>query len=147
MISSTPNLRLTLDAIDEALFYRRPFTPAEREELTLQILSRQIQTGPRAGMFSHGTAERESSPRLFSGERLHTLLAAHQTLLIDSARILILLEGKTGAVTRAIELAPDSAQAQASHALTMSISGDDQAAERGFEAAIHPAAGRISIQF
>lgn len=105
MISSPPNLRLTLDAIDEALFYRRSLTPAEREELTIQILSRQLQTGPRAGMFSHGSAERESSPRLFSGERLHTLLAAHHTLLIDSARILTLLEGKTGAVTRAIELA------------------------------------------
>jgi hypothetical protein len=105
MISSPPSLRLTLDAIDEALFYRRPLTPVEREEFTLQILSRQMQAGPRAGMFSHGAAEREGAPRLFSGERLHTLLAAHHSLLIDSTRILTLLGEKTGAVTRAIELA------------------------------------------
>jgi serine/threonine protein kinase/Flp pilus assembly protein TadD len=37
---------------------------------------------------------------------------------------------------RAIELAPDSAQAQASHAVAMSISGYREEAERGFEAAI-----------
>jgi non-specific serine/threonine protein kinase len=40
------------------------------------------------------------------------------------------------AARRAIELAPASAQAQASHALAMSISGSDKEAERGFEAAI-----------
>jgi non-specific serine/threonine protein kinase len=37
---------------------------------------------------------------------------------------------------RAIELAPDSAQAQASYAVAMSISGRREEAERGFEAAI-----------
>jgi non-specific serine/threonine protein kinase len=37
---------------------------------------------------------------------------------------------------RAIELAPDSAQAQASHAVAMSIAGRREEAERGFEAAI-----------
>jgi non-specific serine/threonine protein kinase len=37
---------------------------------------------------------------------------------------------------RAIELAPESAQAQTSHALAMSIGGRKEEAERGFEAAI-----------
>jgi len=40
------------------------------------------------------------------------------------------------AARRAIELAPDSAQAQASHGLAMSISGNDREAERAFEAAV-----------
>lgn len=40
------------------------------------------------------------------------------------------------AAQRALELAPDSAQAQASHALAMSISGRNEEADKGFRAAI-----------
>ena len=102
---TTPNLRVTLDAIDQAQFYQSPLTPVEREAFTLQILSRQIQDGAQAGMFSHGSSDGDNAPRLFSGERLHTQLAANHTLLINSARALILLGVKSGAVSRALELA------------------------------------------
>ena len=40
------------------------------------------------------------------------------------------------AAQRALELVPDSAQAQASHALAMSISGRNEEADKGFRAAI-----------
>ena len=105
MLPTPPNLRLTLDAIDQAQFYQHPLTLAEREAFAMQILSLQIQSGTKAGMFSHGAAAGEGVPRLFSGERLHTQLAAHHTLLIDSARALILLGVHSGAVSRALELA------------------------------------------
>ena len=105
MLPSPPNLRVTLDAIDQAQFYQHPLTPVEREAFTLQILSQQIQGGARAGMFSHGSSDGDNAPRLFSGERLHTQLAANHTLLIDSARALILLGVNSGAVSRALELA------------------------------------------
>jgi hypothetical protein len=105
MLSSSPNLRVTLDAIDQAHFYQRPLTPLEREAFTLQILSRQIQDSAQAGMFSHGSSDGDNAPRLFSGERLHTQLAAHHTLLIDASRSLILLGVHSGAVSRALELA------------------------------------------
>jgi hypothetical protein len=112
MLSSSPNLRMTLDAVDDALFYQRPLTPADCDAFALQILSMQIPSGPRAGLFNHGTAGREATPRLFTGERLYTLLAARHTLLIDSARILTLLGVKTGTVSRALELASQKMEAR-----------------------------------
>jgi hypothetical protein len=112
MIRTSPNLRLTLDTIDDALFYQRPLTPTESEAFTLSIISMQIPSGPRAGLFNHGIAGREAAPRLFSGERLYTLLAARHTLLIDSARLLTLLGVKTGAATRALELASQKMEAR-----------------------------------
>ncbi len=109
---SSPNLRLTLDSLDDALFHHLPLTDAERAAFTLSIISKQIPSGPCTGLFNHGTAGREVTPRLFTGERLYTLLAAHHTLLIDSARLLTLLGVKTGAVARAIELANQKMEAR-----------------------------------
>jgi len=109
---TSPNLRLTLDTLDDALFHRLPLTAAEREAFTLSILSLQIPSGPHTGMFNHGAAGRETAPRLFTGERLVTLLAARHTLLIDSARLLTLSGVKTGAVTRALELASHKMEAR-----------------------------------
>lgn len=108
---TSPNLRVTLDALDDALFHRFTLTTAEREAYALTILSLQIPNGPRAGLFNHGAAGREAAPRIFSGERLYTLLAARHTLLIDSARLLTLLGVKTGAVSRALELASQKMEA------------------------------------
>ncbi len=105
MFPSPPNLRTTLDSIDEALFSQHPIPLAERETFALHILSRQIPEGHHAGLFNSGAAGRETEPRLFTGERLYTLLAARHTLLIDSTRILTLLGVKNDAVTRAIEAA------------------------------------------
>ena len=109
---TSPNLRLTLDALDDALFLHLPLTDAEREAYALTILSLQIPSGPLSGMFNHGAAGREAASRLFTGERLYTLLAARHTLLIDSARLLTLLSVKTGAVTRALELASQKMEAR-----------------------------------
>jgi hypothetical protein len=109
---TSPNLRLTLDTLDDTLFHRLPLTSAEREAFALSIISMQIPNGARAGLFNHGTAGREAAPRLFSGERLYTLLAARHTLLIDSARLLTRLEVKTGAVTRALALASQKMEAR-----------------------------------
>ncbi len=109
---TSPNLRLTHDSLDDTLFHRLPLTAAEREAYALTIISQQIPNGPRAGQFNHGAAGREAAPRLFTGERLYTLLAARHTLLIDSARLLSLLGVKTGSVTRALELASQKMEAR-----------------------------------
>ena len=107
---TSPNLRLTLDTLDDTLFHHLPLT--EPEAYALAILSLQIPGGPRAGMFNHGAAGREAAPRLYTGERLYTLLAAHHTLLIDSARLLTLLGVKTGAMSRALALASQKMEAR-----------------------------------
>lgn len=112
MLPSPPNLRTTLDSIDEALFSQHPIPPAERQTFALHILSHQIPDGPQAGLFHTGIAGRETAPRLFTGERLYTLLAARHTLLIDSARMLTLLEVKNDAVTRALEIAAQRMEAR-----------------------------------
>jgi hypothetical protein len=112
MLPSPANLRTTLDAVDEAIFYQRPLSHPERQAITLHILSLQIPSGAQAGMFNHGTAGREAAPRLFTGEPLHTLLAARHTLLIDSVRLLTLLEVKNNAVTQTLKLATQKMEAR-----------------------------------
>ena len=105
MMAPTTDLRITLDAVDDLLFYDTLLPQPECEAYALYILSCQIPGGSQAGMFSHGSPDGDNAPRLFSGERLYTQLAARHTLLIDSARILSRLNVNNGAVTRALELA------------------------------------------
>jgi hypothetical protein len=105
MASSPPNLRQILETVDDRFFNYIPLTQAEREAYATQIISYQILTGPAAGMFNSGSTDSNSAPRLFSGERIYTQLAARHTLLIDSVRILTLLKVGNRAVTRALELA------------------------------------------
>ena len=112
MESSGPSLRKTIETVDELLFHYLPITQAEREAFSMQILSCQIQSGPEAGLFSHASLDGDNAPRLFSGERIYTQLAARHTLLIDSARILTRLKVSNGAVTRALELAKQKMEAR-----------------------------------
>ena len=112
MESSGPSLRKTIETVDELLFHYLPITQAEREAFSMQILSCQIHSGPEAGLFSHASLDGDNAPRLFSGERIYTQLAARHTLLIDSARILTRLKVSNGAVTRALELAKQKMEAR-----------------------------------
>jgi TolB-like protein len=87
-------------------------------EFALQLFSRATELDPGYALAYAGLADCWSYIYLYSDRK-------------ESAR-----QKAESASRRAIELAPDSAQAQASHALAMSIGGHVEEAERGFEAAI-----------
>ena len=112
MEPSSINLRQILDTVDERHFNDHVLTQAERETYAMHIISRQVAAGSAAGMFSHSSADGDAAPRLFSGERVYTQLAARHTLLIDSARILTFLQVNNGAVRRALELAKQKMEAR-----------------------------------
>jgi serine/threonine protein kinase/Tfp pilus assembly protein PilF len=87
-------------------------------EFALQLFSRATELDPGYALAHAGLADCWSYIYLYSDRREPVRQQAES------------------ASRRAIELAPDSAQAQASHALAMSIGGHREEANRGFEAAI-----------
>ena len=112
MMAPSTDLRTTLDAVDDLLFYHTPLPQPECEAYAMYILSCQVPGGAKAGMFNHGSPDGDNAPRLFSGERLYTQLAARHTLLIDSARLLTRLQVINRAVTQALELAKQKMEAR-----------------------------------
>ena len=87
-------------------------------EFALQLFSRATELDPGYALAYAGLADCWSYIYLYNERQ-------------ESVRL------QAGAASRrAIELAPDSAQAQASHALAMSIGGQKEEAEHGFETAI-----------
>ncbi|MCJ7612140.1 MAG: tetratricopeptide repeat protein, partial [Candidatus Aminicenantes bacterium] len=87
-------------------------------EFALQLFTRAIELDPNYALAWAGLADCWSYIYLYSERQ-------------DSVR-----QQAEAAGRRAIELDPDSAQAQASHAVAMSIGGHREEAERGFEAAV-----------
>lgn len=87
-------------------------------EFALQLFSRATELDPEYALAYAGLADCWSYIYLYSERK-------------DSVR-----QQARATSNRAIELAPDSAEAQASHAVAMSIWGQREEAERGFEAAI-----------
>jgi non-specific serine/threonine protein kinase len=87
-------------------------------EFALQLFSRAIELDPNYALAYAGLADCWSYLYLYA-ERVATLREQAET-----------------ASRRAIELAPDSAQAQASRALALSLSGRDDEAEQAFETAM-----------
>jgi len=68
-------------------------------------------------------------------------------IYLNSDRRESVREQAMSASRRAVELAPDSAQAQASHALALSISGHKEEAENGFETAIRLDPGLFEARY
>jgi serine/threonine protein kinase/Flp pilus assembly protein TadD len=87
-------------------------------EFALQLFTRAIELDPNYALAWAGLADCWSYIYLYSERQ-------------DSVR-----QQAEAAGRRAIELDPDSAQAQASHAVAMSIGGHREEAERGFETAV-----------
>lgn len=81
----------TLDGVNEALFYERPLSGAHMDEVMHWLVGRQVRAGRWAGMFAPTDADYSQGIWLFSGEKLHTRLAARNILTAEAARILVLL--------------------------------------------------------
>jgi len=99
------SLANTLDSAAEAFFYQKPIPTAHRQETASMLVGRQIHSGSNTGFFIPFTAETEARSRLFSGEQLLTEFARTHIQLIESARVLKLLEVNNDIITQSILVA------------------------------------------
>jgi len=98
------SLAATLDAVNEALFFGRPLSQADRREAAAWIAARQGLPGAYHGMFAPTEKDRREGIRLFTGERVATRAATAHILGEEACRTLILLGGTgTLPVKRATE--------------------------------------------
>ncbi|MBM4038298.1 MAG: hypothetical protein FJ290_07280 [Planctomycetes bacterium] len=87
------SLAATLDAVNEAIFFGRPLSKADRREAAAWIAARQGLPGSYHGMFAPTESDRRGGMRLFTGERVATRAATAHILGEEACRALILLGG------------------------------------------------------
>jgi hypothetical protein len=99
------SLAATLDSAAEALLYQKPIPDDLRNEISMLLISRQIQSGSSSGFFIPLEAESTTQTRLFSGEPLRTEFASRHIQLIEATRILKLLAMDQAMVAKSILIA------------------------------------------
>ncbi len=87
------SLAATLDAVNQAFFFGRRLSEANRREAAAWIASRQGLPGAYHGMFAPTERDRRESIRLFTGESVATRAATAHILGEEACRALILLGG------------------------------------------------------
>jgi len=91
MIIYPTSLTATIESASESLLHQQPLNKAQSEEITSLLVGRQVQSGKNAAFFLPFASEKETRPRLFTGEPLRTDFAYRHIQLIEAARLLVLL--------------------------------------------------------
>ena len=101
------SLGLTLDAINEALFFGRDISDAQKLESANWIAGRQGLPGSYADMFGITDYDRSSGYMVFTGEKIKTRAGTSHILGEEASRALILLDVKDQEVTEALARATE----------------------------------------
>ncbi|MBM4040605.1 MAG: hypothetical protein FJ290_19030 [Planctomycetes bacterium] len=101
------SLSATLDAVNEALFFERPPSKADRDGAARWIAGRQGLPRSYAGMFAPTETDRRQGIRLFTGEAVRTCAATAHILGEEACRTLILLDVKLAAIRDALARATE----------------------------------------
>ena len=99
------SLSLTLDAVNEAFFYRKPLTQLQKEQVSKWIASRQGKPGSYANMFAPTGLDLNEGATLFTGERVQSRAATRHILGEEACRALIQLDVSITGVREALERA------------------------------------------
>ena len=102
------SLNATLDAIDEAFFFDRRLSKADRVEAARWIAGRQGLPGSYHGMFAPTKRDVERGFQAFTGDRMRTRVGTAHVLSEEAARALILLDVDEAAVRDALRRATES---------------------------------------
>jgi len=86
------SLAATLDGVNAAMFQERALIQAEMQAVFKWLAGRQYRSGPHAGLFAPTQGDYDAGVRLFTGEKLKTLLAARNVLGAEAARALALFD-------------------------------------------------------
>jgi hypothetical protein len=106
MLIDATSLSRTVDAINAAIFDRRPLSTAERRQVARWVASRQGLPGAYGDTFAGFAAEREKGIVLFTGERINSASARH-ILGEEASRVLRLLGVADRLVTAALDRASE----------------------------------------
>jgi hypothetical protein len=101
----TGSLAATLDAINEALFYRRRISNEERKAAARWIAGRQGLPGSYADTFAPTEEDLNGIPRVFTGEKPGSLVSASHILGEEACRALTLLDVADREAEQALERA------------------------------------------
>jgi hypothetical protein len=105
MIIYPTSLTATIESASERILQQQPVNKAQSEEITSLLVGRQVLSGKNAAFFLPFASERDTKPRLFTGEPLHTDFAYRHIQLIEAARLLVLLGIEHVAVQHSISRA------------------------------------------
>jgi hypothetical protein len=108
MLLQSDSLAATLDAVDEALFYDRTLPEADLKATAHWLAERQVRSGKWAGMFAPTDLDYGHGVKLFTGEKLHTRLAARNVLTAEAARALTLFSRTRSGVQDAEQCVDDA---------------------------------------
>lgn len=99
------SLGATLDVINETFFFGRSLSKSEKQVAAKWIAERQGQPRSYAGMFAPTDSDFNQGIKVFTGEHIRSRAATSHILGEEACRVLILLDVKTPAVTKALALA------------------------------------------
>ncbi len=99
------SLALTIDAINEAFFYRRSLPKNEREKAAQWIITRQGESGAYGSMFAPTAKDFREGIKVFTGERITSNAAIGHILGEEACRALILLHIRNKEVYHALQAA------------------------------------------
>jgi len=102
---NTESLAETLDAVSDALFYRRRVTEPNRKELARWIAQRRGKPGSYAGMFAPTDVDVHNGVRVYTGEIVRSGAAIGHVLGEEACRVLILLGVEDSTIREALERA------------------------------------------
>jgi len=97
----------TVDAVDEAFFFSRPLSKADRVEAARWIAGRQGLPGSYHGMFAPTKRDFERGLQAFMGDRMRTRAGTAHVLGEEACRALILLDVKDAQVQSALRQATE----------------------------------------
>lgn len=106
------SLGRTLEAVNDALFFGRKLTKADRLAAARWIARRQGLPGSYACMFAPTEADFRNGSRVFTGERLSTRAGTAHILGEEAVRALILLDVSDRAVKAALARAQEGMNAR-----------------------------------
>jgi hypothetical protein len=101
------SLAQTVDSVNEAMFFCRPVSGAEREKVATWIVGRQGLPGAYAATFALFDAERRAGIRVFTGERAGSASGRH-IIGEEACRVLRQLRARSKPVAAAVETATRS---------------------------------------
>lgn len=101
-----PNsLASTLDAVNEAIFYKQDVSKSERTQVAKWIAARQGKPGSYADMFAPTKRDFKKGIKLFTGEKVSTHAGLSHVLGQEASRVLILLDVNINNVQAALKRA------------------------------------------
>jgi len=111
------SLSMTLDSINEDIFFGRKTTRKDREELAQWIAGRQGKPGAYANMFAPMKMDVEKGLKLFTGEVIRSSASLRHVSGEESIRVLILLGSRSKAVKESLQKARTGIQTSLKGAL------------------------------